>query len=59
MDGLLYMEDLEKPQNCQNWGMGGCAGIWALARNNMALHGLEGGIFYSIGKPVYFIFSDD
>ena len=34
-----YTEDLKKPQNCQNWGMGASAGgpekwVWALARNN-------------------------
>ena len=24
-----YMENLEKPQNCQNWGVGACLGMGA------------------------------
>ena len=24
-----YTENLEKPQNCQNWGVGTCAGMGA------------------------------
>jgi len=24
-----YMENLKKPQNCQNWGVGACVGVGA------------------------------
>ena len=27
-----YMENLEKPQNCQNWGVGACLGQYSSGR---------------------------
>ena len=48
---VIYMEDLKKPQNCQNWGVGACQGHYGI----LNLHTL---MLLLIARTTFSDFSD-
>ena len=47
-----YMENLEKPQNCQNWGMGACKGMGTFSEQYGIIKNRI--IDSPVNNPIYF-----